>query len=132
MSESLAIIGISCLFPKADDLQSYWRNIKQGVDAIAPIPLSHWSAADYFNADPKAPDQTYAQRVAHIQGPTTGSIELAIPEIHVDLKPVEKTVKGERCSILIILIHLLVDFSYWMCTRDDILGYNILIVDLFF
>lgn len=35
----------------------------------------------------------------YIQGPTTGSVELTIPEIHVDLKPVEKTVKGERCSI---------------------------------
>ena len=35
----------------------------------------------------------------YIQGTTTGSIELRIPEIHVDLKPVEKTVKGERCSI---------------------------------
>lgn len=35
----------------------------------------------------------------YIQGPTTGSIELRIPEIHVDLKPVGKTVKGESCSI---------------------------------
>ncbi len=35
----------------------------------------------------------------YIQGPTTGSLELTLPEIHVDLKPVEKTVKGERCSI---------------------------------
>ena len=62
MSESLAIIGISCLFPKADDLQSYWRNIKHGVDSITSIPASHWNVADYFHADPKAPDQTYAQR----------------------------------------------------------------------
>ncbi len=35
----------------------------------------------------------------YIQGPNTGSIELTVPEIHVDLKPVEKTVKGEYCSI---------------------------------
>jgi putative protease len=35
----------------------------------------------------------------YIQGPTTGSIELKIPEIRVDLKPVKKTVKGEDCSI---------------------------------
>ena len=65
MSESapLAIIGISCLFPKADDLQAYWRNIKNGVDAITSVPEdSHWKSADYFNADPKAPDQTYARR----------------------------------------------------------------------
>jgi putative protease len=35
----------------------------------------------------------------YIQGPTTGSIEITIPEIRVELKPVEKTVKGEHCSI---------------------------------
>ena len=59
----LAIVGMSCLFPKADGLQAYWANIKNGVDAITPIPAgSHWNVADYFNADPKAADQTYAQR----------------------------------------------------------------------
>lgn len=35
----------------------------------------------------------------YIQGPTTGSMELTLPEIRVDLKPVGKTIKGERCSI---------------------------------
>ena len=59
----LAIVGMSCLFPKADDLQAYWANIKNGVNAITPIPIgSHWNAADYFDADPKSPDHTYAQR----------------------------------------------------------------------
>ena len=54
---------MSCLFPKADSLQAYWANIKNGVDAITPIPVgTHWNAADYFDTDPKAPDRTYAQR----------------------------------------------------------------------
>lgn len=35
----------------------------------------------------------------YIQGPTTGVLELEIPEIRVDLKPVKKTIKGELCSI---------------------------------
>ena len=61
-SQPLAIVGISCLFPKADDLQAYWANIKNGVNAITPVPAgSHWNAADYFDADPKSPDRTYAQ-----------------------------------------------------------------------
>ena len=34
-----------------------------------------------------------------IMGPTTGVIEMKVSEIRVDLKPVEKTVKGERFSI---------------------------------
>jgi putative protease len=39
----------------------------------------------------------------YIQGPTTGVIEFTLPEIRVDLKPVNKTVKGENCSIPIDL-----------------------------
>ncbi len=35
----------------------------------------------------------------YVQGPTTGSVEITIPEIRVDLKPIDKTVKGEHCSI---------------------------------
>ena len=65
MSESvpLAIVGLSCIFPKAEDLQAYWRNIKHGVDAITPLPgRTHWQAEDFFNADPKSPDMTYARR----------------------------------------------------------------------
>ena len=64
MSQSapLAIVGLSCIFPKADDLQAYWRNIKSGADAITALPATHWKAADFFNPDPKAPDLTYAQR----------------------------------------------------------------------
>ncbi len=34
-----------------------------------------------------------------IIGPTTGAVPLTVEEIRVDLKPVEKTVKGERFSI---------------------------------
>lgn len=34
-----------------------------------------------------------------IAGPTTGSIELNVEEIRVDLKPVPKAVKGDLCSI---------------------------------
>ena len=38
---------------------------------------------------------------AWIIGPTTGAIPLTIEEIRVDLKPVEKTVKGEHFSITV-------------------------------
>ncbi|MFA6004227.1 MAG: beta-ketoacyl synthase N-terminal-like domain-containing protein, partial [Elusimicrobiota bacterium] len=58
----IAIIGIGCLYPQAGDLDEYWANIKAGRDAITEVPPTHWSAEDYFNADPKKPDQTYAQR----------------------------------------------------------------------
>jgi putative protease len=35
----------------------------------------------------------------YIQGPTTGSVELIVPEIRVGLKPVKNTTRGDQCSI---------------------------------
>ncbi len=46
LSEPVAIVGMACLFPKAGDLESYWANIRDGVDAIVDIPPSRWSIND--------------------------------------------------------------------------------------
>ncbi|HET9240820.1 MAG TPA: SDR family oxidoreductase [Oligoflexus sp.] len=60
-STDIAVIGVGCLFPDAQGLDEFWQRIKQGHDAIGPVPLTHWRPDDYFNADPKKPDHTYAQ-----------------------------------------------------------------------
>ncbi len=58
----LAIVGIGCLFPKAAGPGFYWANVKNGVDCIEEVPPTHWDPNDYFDADPKSPDMTYARR----------------------------------------------------------------------
>jgi acyl transferase domain-containing protein/NAD(P)H-dependent flavin oxidoreductase YrpB (nitropropane dioxygenase family)/NAD(P)-dependent dehydrogenase (short-subunit alcohol dehydrogenase family) len=50
--DDIAIIGISCLFPKAKDHQQFWSNILEGVDAIQEIPSHRWSVQQYY--DPEA------------------------------------------------------------------------------
>lgn len=57
----LAIVGMGCLFPKADNVSAFWSNIRDGVDAITEIPATHWDPKDYFDDDPSAPDKTYAK-----------------------------------------------------------------------
>ncbi|MBI9082667.1 MAG: SDR family NAD(P)-dependent oxidoreductase [Desulfobacterales bacterium] len=58
----VAIIGMSCMFAGADDMKGYWRLLRQGEDAIAEVPKSHWSGADYYSKDPKTPDHVYCTR----------------------------------------------------------------------
>jgi malonyl CoA-acyl carrier protein transacylase len=58
----LAIVGIGCLFPKANNAEEYWANIREGVDAITDIPETHWKPSDYFDEDKSAPDMTYGKR----------------------------------------------------------------------
>lgn len=62
LSQPIAIIGIACLFPKAQNLREYWANIKNKVDAITDIPPTHWDPKDYYHPDPKMPDHTYCKR----------------------------------------------------------------------
>ena len=75
----LAIIGIGCLFPQANDPDAYWSNITEGIDAISDIPPTHWQIADYYDRDPKSPDMTYGQRGGFISPVPFNPMEFNIP-----------------------------------------------------
>ncbi|HEY3465812.1 MAG TPA: polyketide synthase, partial [Amycolatopsis sp.] len=53
----VAIVGMSVLLPGAPDLDTYWRNLVGGVDAITDVPPEKWDSAHY------APDERRADRV---------------------------------------------------------------------
>ena len=74
----IAIIGMGCLFPKADNVESYWANIQDGVDAITDVPPTHWRPEDYFDKDPKKPDHTYAARGGFLSPVDFPALELGI------------------------------------------------------
>ncbi|WP_434684075.1 beta-ketoacyl synthase N-terminal-like domain-containing protein [Pseudanabaena minima] len=38
MKEPIAIIGIGCRFPQANSVKAFWQLLRDGVDAIAPMP----------------------------------------------------------------------------------------------
>ena len=58
----IAIVGMSCLFPKARNLNEFWTNIVSKKDCISDIPETHWDPKDYFSEDLKDPDKTYCKR----------------------------------------------------------------------
>lgn len=57
----IAIIGMACIFPKAPDLDTYWRNLRDGVDAITDVPPGRWDPL-YYDPASTAPDRFYARR----------------------------------------------------------------------
>jgi acyl transferase domain-containing protein/NAD(P)H-dependent flavin oxidoreductase YrpB (nitropropane dioxygenase family)/NAD(P)-dependent dehydrogenase (short-subunit alcohol dehydrogenase family) len=57
----IAIIGISCLLPKAPDLRTYWENILNKVDAITEVPRERWDPRLYYDADPAARDKVHSR-----------------------------------------------------------------------
>src|SRR5262245_20136009 len=52
--EPVAIVGLACVFPGADDLAGFWRLLVEGRDAIGPVPPERWDAAAYRPDDPAA------------------------------------------------------------------------------
>ncbi|MCO4770462.1 MAG: acyltransferase domain-containing protein, partial [Deltaproteobacteria bacterium] len=58
----IAVVGVSALFPGSTDGDGFWRDILAGKDLISDVPTSHWLPEDYYDADPSAPDKTYARR----------------------------------------------------------------------
>lgn len=45
--EPIALIGMACIFPDAPDLQAFWNNILDGVDAVGD-PVENWDAERYL------------------------------------------------------------------------------------
>ncbi|MCJ7773572.1 MAG: polyketide-type polyunsaturated fatty acid synthase PfaA, partial [Desulfobacterales bacterium] len=75
----IAIIGVGCLFPKAEGLKNYWRLLFHGVDGITDIPDTHWSPEEYFDQDPKTPDHTYCKRGGFLSPVSFDPSEFGIP-----------------------------------------------------
>ncbi len=77
--EPIAIVGIGSMFPRAENLQALWRLLRNGLDAVGDVPGTHFALADYFDADQKAADKTYARRGAFLSSTPFDPTEFGIP-----------------------------------------------------
>ncbi|HEY9670379.1 MAG TPA: thioester reductase domain-containing protein [Waterburya sp.] len=55
--EPIAIIGLGCRFPKANDPESFWQLLRNGVDAITEVPKDRWDIDKFYNPQPGTPGQ---------------------------------------------------------------------------
>ena len=53
-AEPIAIIGIGCRFPGADDAEEFWQLLRNGVDAIREVPAERFNVNDFFDPDAAA------------------------------------------------------------------------------
>src|SRR5215211_5219945 len=40
--ETVAIVGCACRFPKAPDLEAFWRLLRNGESAVTEVPADRW------------------------------------------------------------------------------------------
>ncbi len=77
--EDIAIIGMSCLFPQAGDLESYWHNIINKVDAITEVPADHWDWHKLFDPDRLTRDKSYSKWGGFLQDTAFDPASWGIP-----------------------------------------------------
>jgi acyl transferase domain-containing protein/thioesterase domain-containing protein len=54
-TEPVAIVGLACRFPGADNPDAFWRILQNGVDPITEIPASRWNIDEFFDPNPGMP-----------------------------------------------------------------------------
>jgi acyl transferase domain-containing protein/acyl carrier protein len=55
-AEAIAIIGIGCRFPGgANSPESFWRLMRDGIDAITEVPAERWALPSFYDARPVTP-----------------------------------------------------------------------------
>lgn len=61
-TEPIAIIGMSCRFPGgANDPETFWQILINGVDAITEVPPERWNVDDHYDPNPDTPGKMYTR-----------------------------------------------------------------------
>ncbi|MCP4656748.1 MAG: polyketide synthase, partial [bacterium] len=50
----VAVVGLGCRLPGAENVADYWRLLEDGRDAITEIPPERWDADGFYDPDPEA------------------------------------------------------------------------------
>jgi thioester reductase-like protein len=48
---TIAVTGMACRFPGANDLDDFWQLLRSGRDAIVEVPPDRWALADYHDVN---------------------------------------------------------------------------------
>lgn len=75
----VAIIGMASIFAMAENLEKYWDNILNKVDAITDVPADRWDVESYYDPDPKAPDKSYCKRGGFLPEIDFDPLEFGLP-----------------------------------------------------
>ncbi|MEW6775120.1 MAG: SDR family NAD(P)-dependent oxidoreductase [Bdellovibrionota bacterium] len=88
---AIAIVGLGGLFPDAQDIPSYWKNIVAGKYSIREVPESRWPTKLYYSSDRAAPDKSYSKIGGFLEEPEFDSKSFKIPPtVAVTMDSVQK------------------------------------------
>jgi len=66
--EPIAVVGIAGSYPQAPDLETFWANLRDGVDAITEVPGSRWEHDRIFDPTGARPGSTRSRWGGFLDG----------------------------------------------------------------
>jgi acyl transferase domain-containing protein/NAD(P)H-dependent flavin oxidoreductase YrpB (nitropropane dioxygenase family) len=75
----VAIVGLGCILPSAPDVESFWANIIDKVDAIGEVPAERWDWRRMYDPDPAARDKVYSRWGGFIDPVPLDPMALGLP-----------------------------------------------------
>ena len=68
--EPIAIAGIGCRFPGgANDAESFWKLMMDGVDAVTEVPADRWSIAKFYDDRPDRAGRSVSKWGGFVENP---------------------------------------------------------------
>jgi len=79
--ESVAIIGLGCVFPGASSWRQYWKNILDRMNFIRPVPKDRWNPATHYDPSGKDKDKSRSRLGAFVENFRKNPIKFRIPPV---------------------------------------------------
>ncbi|MFC1668402.1 beta-ketoacyl synthase N-terminal-like domain-containing protein, partial [Chlamydiota bacterium] len=60
-AKNIAVIGIACRFPDANNYNEYWENLKAGKNSIKEITPDRWDIKEYYSPNIEDPNKSISK-----------------------------------------------------------------------
>ena len=61
LAEPIAVVGVGCRFPGADNPEAYWDLLTQGRDVVREVPANRWHLEQYYDPIPGTPGRMHCR-----------------------------------------------------------------------
>jgi acyl transferase domain-containing protein/NADPH:quinone reductase-like Zn-dependent oxidoreductase/acyl carrier protein len=110
-AEPIAIVGAACRLPGAPDLESFWRLVASGTDAVGTLPADRFNQAAFFHPRRTEPGKSYSFAAGHL-GDIAGFDAPAF-----GLSPREAMEMDPQQRLLLEVAHEAVEDAGWPASR---------------
>ncbi|MFJ8472832.1 amino acid adenylation domain-containing protein [Kitasatospora sp. NPDC094011] len=112
--DDIAVIGVAGRYPQADDVQEFWRNLREGRDSVEEIPADRWDHGVFYDPDRSAFGKTYGKWGGFLRGADR------FDPLFFQMSQIEAEHTDPQLRVFLETVwHLLEDAG---CTREQLRG----------